>query len=314
MLISGLMSHSILFKDEVKDELYFDVSLSLFIVVVMGALYLKYAEKAIYLFLPIVVFVFKDCLLLFGKKRTRYIDGAFQILIASLAMGLNTCMMIDGDAGSCFILTALISIMLFPYFFYSSNKAVHYVAWRFKSALNLIKSILAESFPFLSGYFLLIESKEVLNNKDFLDWRQILALLGLSSLIGSAALILFSRGFLLDQKKSYLLMIASIVVFCAGIIQKDVNSLLVLSALIVFTISSIFHNLNKAKLPRGKYLMATSLGPTLVIFFHLFALKNNTLIQANTITYVKLVIFTQFSHILISYFYLMKENIWGDKV
>lgn len=306
ILLTGLISHTIYFTNPNSSILSINGS-TLLVVALLGlwTLY-NHPQNAFCLLLLIAGLVTKEFYKLFGEisKITKYSGICY--LSASIIATLVSIYMVDFEAEKRIFVLFFFLIQFSPILLLTNHKKIV----NFKCAASNLRStlivFLSEILPFVSGYLLLISSSEHLSTKEFIIWREVLAILSLSALCGGVFLNIFTRGH--SVKSLYLNFMISAAILatilsCSATLNQIANVAL---SLAVFTISSIIHNYNKVKLSRIVYLVVSAVSPIFVVVWH-FGIS--TTITANH--YLEAITLIQCTHVVFSF--LAHQNLNTSK-
>jgi len=256
----------------------------------------KYPQSAFFLLLLIVALVTKEFYKLFGEisKIKKY--SAISYISVSIISFLVSIYIIDFEAEKEIFVLLFFLIQFLPILLLINHKKNIIVKCDASNLRNTSIVFISEILPFVSGYLLLISSSDHLATKEFIIWREILAILSLSTLFGGIFLNIFTRGYLVKSLYLYLMMGAAIsatILSCSVILSQITQIAL---SLTVFTASSIIHNYNKVKLPRIVYLIVSAVAPVCVVVLQFRVSTINT-----SLHYLEVITLVQCSHVVFSF-------------
>lgn len=295
ILLAGLISHTIYFTNPNSSILTINGS-TLLVVALLGlATLYKYPQSAFFLLMLIAGLVTKEFYKLFGEisKITKY--SAISYLSASIIAFLVSIYMIDFEGGKKIFVLFFFLIQFLPILLLINHKKNINFRCDVSNLRNTLIVFLSEILPFLSGYLLLISSSDHLSTKEFIIWREVLAILSLSTLFGGVFLNIFARGYSVKTHYLYLMISTATlatILSCSATLSQATQIAL---SLTVFTVSSIIHNYNKVKLSRIVYLIVSAAGPICVVVWQF---RVSTIITSQH--YLEAITLIQCSHVVIS--------------
>lgn len=270
IILSAYSSYVLLFRNGQANKLIIDLSF-LFVMVAMILVVIIYRPGLWILSASIVVLMFtKDIYRFMGVKNSK--NDKFIIKLCMLAISLLAILLLINYYFSIKFINSLalgfmFMLQLSPIFLFKLDKTSLLLSVKPKKMLNFVFSAAAEIMPIVAGYFVNVYTLNLMMASDYVEYRQSFAIIGLSSLIGSISLIVFSSG----QKTlvNYLprisaLMLASILV---SLYFMDSLNIIIAATLLIFSISAVINSYNKINISKAKYFCLTSIPAILIIAY-----------------------------------------------
>lgn len=162
------------------------------------------------------------------------------------------------------ILSAIFALQLSSVFLFKLDGSSVQFSRKPINLINLTYSAAAEIMPIMAGYFVNVYTINIMMADEYVDYRRSFAIIGISSLIGSISLVIFSNGrIILVRYLKHLFILLFISMLVSFYFQDSLNVMIV-TTLLVFSVSAAINSYNKIYLTKMQYFYLTSI-PALVI-------------------------------------------------
>ncbi len=132
------------------------------------------------------------------------------------------------------------------------------------NSINLTFSAAAEIMPIIAGYFVNVYTINIMMADEYVDYRRSFAIIGISSLIGSISLVVFSSGRIVLTKYLVHLSVLLFISMLVSFYFQDSLNVMIVTTLLVFSVSAAINSYNKIYLTKIQYFYLTSV-PALAV-------------------------------------------------
>jgi hypothetical protein len=269
IILSSYFSYVLLFRNGAANKLVID---PLFYCITLAMLLLAithYPDRWMLSVLVVTLMFTKDIFIFIGLKYSKF-DG-FSIgwsILSLFAFVILVNYYFSIKLIYLLILTSIFTLQLSSIFLFKLNASSIQFSSRPINSINLIFSASAEIMPIVAGYFVNVYTINIMTASEYIDYRKGFALIGLSSLVGSISLVLFSSSrIVLTNYLTHLLALSFLSILVSLYFQESIN-VIVVTTLLVFSISAVINSYNKIHLTRLHYFYLTTV-PALAIIAYI---------------------------------------------
>lgn len=267
IILSSYFSYTSLFRNGAANKLVVDISFYGLALVMILVATIHDADRWMLSVLIVALMFTKDIYRFIGISSSKQDD--FGIRWSVLVLSLVAFIFLVDYYFSIkpiytLVLSSIFTLQLGSVFLFKLDG--DYVQFLNKptNSINLTFSAAAEIMPIMAGYFVNVYTINIMMADEYVDYRRSFAIIGISSLVGSISLVVFSSGRIV--LKNYLVHL-SVLLFVSMIVSvyfQDSLNVMIVTTLLVFSVSAAINSYNKINLTRVQYFYLTSV-PALAI-------------------------------------------------
>jgi len=270
IILSSYFSYTLLFRNGVANKLIVDPSFyGITLVMVLVAAFHSLDRWMLSVLIVALMFT-KDIYRFIGLNNYKQFDFSIRGGVLVLALG-GFIFLVDYYFSVRIINVVVLSLIFFmqlgSVLLYKLEVNSVRISKKPINSVNLTFSAGAEIMPIIAGYFVNVYSINIMMVDDYVDYRRSFAIIGISSLMGSISLVVFSSGRIaIPNYLKYLtvlLVVSMLVSFCF----KDSLNVLIVTTLLVFSISALINSYNKIHLTKIQYFYLTSVPAFAIITY-----------------------------------------------
>jgi hypothetical protein len=270
VILSNYFAYVLLFRNGQPDKLIIDISFLLMIATMILAISIYRPDKWLLSILIVLLMFAKELFRIMGVEYCNN-DKFITKLCVSIIPFLMVLLLITHYYTINFIdvlaLGFIFMLQLIPIFLFKFHKDSILLSMKPSKVMNLYFNAAAEIMPIMAGYFVNVYSLNLMKASEYVEYRMALAVVGLSSLIGTISLIVL----LSDREKSkkHLSKLAAMMIASILISIYFIDSMNVITAvtLLIFSISAIINSYNKIYLSRPQNFCLQFIPAFLIIVF-----------------------------------------------
>jgi hypothetical protein len=281
IILSNYFSYVLLFRNGRPDKLIIDISFLLMMATMILAISIYRLDQWLLSILIVMLMFAKEIFRVMGVGY--YKNDKFIIKICILTViCIMVLILITHYYNIKFIdvlaLGFIFGLQLIPIFLFKINKDSILLSIKPSKVMNLLFNAAAEIMPIMAGYFVNVYSLNLMKASEYVEFRITLAIIGLSSLVGTISLI-----FLLSDREKLKKHLSKLAVLMFTSILTSIyfiDSLIVIIAitLLIFSISAIVNSYNKIYLSRIQHFYLQFV-PAFLIIVYVLNSKQLILIQ-----------------------------------
>lgn len=270
-LISSLLSQVLFFSRPITDDIVINTYSLAFIFISSVAMFWG-SDFGVWVSLMIVViYVFRDYAKIFGCPFGVNRKSAAFYFFSVLCAVLIALVLFDFSRNGKIFVSLFFALQCLPILLFKGYLKKIRFSVDDRDFQSILTVILAEFFPFAAGYLLLIFSSTKLSVDEFIKLREGLAVLGVSNIFGGLALSFFTRGYILTNTTSFVLLFLAFSSILIAVTMFENITAKVFVLTVTAIASSINHSCNKVYLDRRVYFLVSSVGSVLVILWQITA-------------------------------------------
>lgn len=271
IILSSYFSYTSLFRNGAANKLVVDLSFyGLALVMILVAI-IHNADRWMLSVLIVALMFTKDIYRFVGINNSK--QDNFGIRWSVLMLSLVAFIFLVNYYFSIkpiylLILSSIFTLQLGSVFLFKLDGGSVQFSKKLINSINLTFSAAAEIMPIMAGYFVNVYTINIMMADDYVDYRRSFAIIGISSLIGSISLVVFSNGRIVLT--NYLVHL-SVLLFISMLVSfyfHDSLNVMIVTTLLVFSVSAAINSYNKINLTKMQYFYLTSV-PALAIITYI---------------------------------------------
>jgi len=261
IILSSYFSYTSLFRNGVANKLVIDLSFYGLALVMILVATIHNADRWMLSVLIVALMFTKDIYRFVGINNSK--QNNFGIRWSVLVLSLVVLVfMVDYyftiKPINTLILSSIFTLQLGSVFLFKLDGDSVQFSKKPINSINLTFSAAAEIMPIMAGYFVNVYTINIMMADEYVDYRRSFAIIGISSLIGSISLVVFSTGRIVLA--NYLVHL-SVLLFISMLVSfyfQDSLNIMIVTTLLVFSVSAAINSYNKINLAKMQYFLLTS--------------------------------------------------------